>query len=201
MSLVKNKFHVILASQSPFRAELLNRLGIDFEQVSSDIDETCRPGESAQELTQRLATRKAQFVLDRLESMADETLVIIGSDQVASHRGKILGKPRSRENAIKQLSTFKNDKVEFFTAVSVLTHAEKFEHLDVTQVYFKELSLKQIENYVDAEDVLNCAGSFKSEGLGISLFKKIKNQDPTALIGLPMIWVANCLQKIGIKIP
>jgi len=195
---INNNFGIILASQSPYRAKLLSRLGIDFKQVSSNIDEQSLPGESPKALTQRLATAKALHVLNQLSINSSDNLIVIGSDQVACHRGKILGKPHTRERALEQLSAFSNDKVKFYTAVSVISNSEKYEHLDITKVYFKDLSKEKIEHYLDSEDVLNCAGSFKSEGLGISLFKKIKNEDPTALIGLPMIWLADCLQKIGI---
>ncbi len=192
---------LILASQSPFRAELLSRLKLDFKQIAADIDESERSNESPQELVQRLAMLKAKAVLELEEAKFNSTnFVVIGSDQVACHSGKILGKPHTREKAIEQLSSFSNSRVDFYTAVCVLSNNKKKEHLDITSVYFKKLSISEIENYVDSEDVLNCAGSFKSEGLGICLFKKIKNQDPTALIGLPMIWLAKTLSKFGIKI-
>ena len=192
---------LILASQSPFRAELLSRLKLDFKQIAADIDESERPNESPQELVQRLAMLKAKAVLELEEAKYNSTnFVVIGSDQVACHKGNILGKPHSRKRAIQQLKSFSNSRVDFYTSVCVLSNNKKKEHIDITSVYFKKLSISEIENYLDREDVLNCAGSFKSEGLGICLFEKIKNQDPTALIGLPMIWLAKTLTKFGIKI-
>lgn len=192
---------LILASQSPFRAELLSRLKLDFLQIAANIDESERSDESPQELVQRLATCKAQAILEQEVSDNNLTsIVIIGSDQVACHTGKILGKPHTRERAIEQLISFSNSQVDFYTSVCILSKNKKKEFLDITSVYFKNLSLQEIESYVDSEDVLNCAGSFKSEGLGICLFEKIKNNDPTALIGLPMIWLANNLPEFGISI-
>ena len=192
---------LILASQSPFRAELLSRLKLDFKQIAADIDESERSNESPQELVERLAMLKAKAVLEVEEAKYNSTnFVVIGSDQVACHSGKILGKPHTRKRAIQQLKIFSNSRVDFYTSVCVLSNNKRKEHIDITSVYFKKLKISEIENYVDSEDVLNCAGSFKSEGLGICLFKKIKNQDPTALIGLPMIWLASALPKFGIKV-
>ena len=195
------QIQLILASQSPFRAELLSRLKLNFLQIAANIDESERSDESPQELVQRLARLKAQAIFEQEASdKSSINFVVIGSDQVACHAGKILGKPHTRERAIEQLTGFSNSQVDFYTSVCVLNNNKKKEYLDITSVHFKKLSLTDIENYVDNEDVLNCAGSFKSEGLGICLFEKIENQDPTALIGLPMIWLANTLPKFGIKI-
>lgn len=194
------KNQLILASQSPFRAELLSRLKLDFNQIAADIDESERQKEPPQKLVQRLAFEKAKEIFNNLDHKASESVVIIGSDQVACYRGEILGKPHTRENAIKQLLKFSESQVDFYTSVCVLSAEKTKEYLDTTSVYFKKLTLQQIQNYVDKEDVLNCAGSFKSEGLGICLFEKIENKDPTALIGLPMIWLANTLPEFGIDI-
>ena len=195
------QIQLILASQSPFRAELLSRLKLNFLQIAANIDESERSDESPQELVQRLATLKAQAILEQEAADKSSTnIVIIASDQVACHAGKILGKPHTRKRAIEQLTGFSNSQVDFYTSVCVLNNNKKKEYLDITSVHFKKLSLSDIENYVDNEDVLNCAGSFKSEGLGICLFEKIENQDPTALIGLPMIWLANSLPEFGINI-
>ena len=194
------KTQLILASQSPFRAELLSRLKLNFLQIAADIDESERQNELPQNLVQRLAYHKAEAILKHHNTESSETAVIIGSDQVACHKGKILGKPHTRENAIKQLLEFSQSQVDFYTSVCVLSDNKNKEYLDITSVYFKNLSTQEIENYVDSEDVLNCAGSFKSEGLGICLFDKIENKDPTALIGLPMIWLANTLPEFGIDI-
>lgn len=192
---------LILASQSPFRAELLSRLKLDFKQIAADIDESERTNESPEELVQRLALLKAKAVLDLEKAKYTSTnFVVIGSDQVACHSGKILGKPHTREKAIEQLSSFSESKVNFYTSVCILSNNKKKEYLDITSVHFKNLSISEIENYLDSEDVLNCAGSFKSEGLGICLFEKIINNDPTALIGLPMIWLASALLEFDVKI-
>jgi len=187
---------IILASQSKFRAELLARLQLDFEQIAPNIDESRQDGESLKALVTRLAKEKAHAVQE-----GNPDAIIIASDQIAVFGNEALGKPRTRERAISQLSEFSGNKVIFYTAVAVQQGTKISTHLDKTRVYFKELTQVQIENYIDNEDVLNCAGSFKSEGLGISLFKKIKNNDPTALIGLPMIWLADCLQNLNVSIP
>jgi len=195
------QIQLILGSQSPFRAELLSRLNLNFLQIAANIDESELSNESPEDLVKRLAVQKAQSVFDHeLTQSKDTKIVVIGSDQVACHKGKILGKPLTRENAIEQLSKFSGSQVDFYTSVCVLSHNKKMQYLDTTSVYFKDLLLTTIENYVDSEDVLNCAGSFKSEGLGICLFEKITNQDPTALIGLPMIWLAKTLPEFGINI-
>lgn len=200
MTLYCPQVKLILASESSFRAELLGRIKVGFSQISAQIDETAKSGESPNALTLRLAHAKAQTILEQFPDTLDE-IIVIGSDQVACHQGKILGKPHTRDNAINQLKKFSEERVEFLTAVAVHTREHTFEHIDSTSVYFKALSEQLIQNYVDQEDVLNCAGSFKSEGLGICLFTKIENTDPTALIGLPMIWLSDCLQKLGVKLP
>ena len=194
------KTQLILASQSPFRAELLSRLKLEFLQIAAHIDESERQNELPQKLVQRLAYHKAEAILKNYNAESSDLAIIIGSDQAACHDGQILGKPHTRENAIKQLLQFSESKVDFYTSVCVLSTKNKKEYLDITSVYFKKLSLQAVENYVDSEDVLKCAGSFKSEGLGICLFDKIDNNDPTALIGLPMIWLANTLPEFGIDI-
>jgi MAF protein len=200
MTLCSSQVKIILASESTFRAELLGRLKVEFSQISAQIDETEKSDESPSELTIRLAHAKAQTILEKFQDTHGE-IIVIGSDQVACHKGKILGKPHTRDNAISQLRKFSGERVDFLTAVAVHTREQSFEHIDCTSVYFKTLSDQLIQNYVDQEDVLNCAGSFKSEGLGICLFQKIENSDPTALIGLPMIWLSDCLQRLNIKLP
>ena len=200
MTLCNTQVKIVLASESTFRADLLGRIKVEFSQISAQIDETEKPGESPRALTLRLAHTKARSILEKFQGTSEE-IIVIGSDQVACHQGKILGKPHTRDNAISQLRKFSGDRVDFLTAVAVHTREQSYEHIDSTAVYFKTLSDQLIQNYVDQEDVLNCAGSFKSEGLGICLFQKIENTDPTALIGLPMIWLSDCLQKLGVKLP
>jgi len=192
--------HLILASQSPFRAELLSRLNIDFIQIAAHVDESQRQNESPQALVQRLALLKAVTIIGNLEPETADSAIVIGSDQVACHKTKILGKPHTRENAIEQLTRFSESKVDFYTSICVINNKMKKQYVDITSVYFKKLSQTKVERYVDSEDVLQCAGSFKSEGLGICLFEKIDNNDPTALIGLPMIWLANALPHFGVEI-
>jgi len=192
---MKLKPQLILASQSKYRAELLSRLQLAFDQIAADIDETPNKGENPKKLVKRLAKQKACAVQ---KSYPDA--IIIGSDQVAAFSGKILGKPHTREKAIEQLNSFADKRVVFYTSVCIIYKNKKFEHVDETKVDFKNLSLQQIEHYVDNEDALNCAGSFKSEGLGISLFRQIKNDDPTALIGLPMVWVADILYELSLEL-
>jgi len=186
---------LILASQSKYRAQLLSRLQLDFDQIAADIDETPKKGDGPKKLVKRLAKHKARAI-----QKDNPDAIIIGSDQVAAFGGKILGKPHTREKAIEQLSSFADKRVIFYTSACIIYKGEKFEHVDETKVDFKNLSLEQIEHYVDNEDALNCAGSFKSEGLGISLFRQIKNEDPTALIGLPMIWVADILYELSLEL-
>ena len=201
MSDKNTKSTTILASQSTFRAQLLSRLSIDFIQVSANVDETEHANEAPQHLTRRLAVLKAQSIFDHFTVNLGQNSIVIGSDQIACHQDKILGKPHTRDKAIAQLLRFSEQRVDFYTSVCVLSSSGKYEHTDITSVYFKKLTQQAIENYVDNEDVLNCAGSFKSEGLGICLFDKIVNEDPTALIGLPMIWLANCLQELQVQMP
>lgn len=187
---------LILASTSPYRRELLARLRLPFETVRPEVDETPLPDEAPPQIAHRLAAAKAAAVA-RLEPDA----WVIGSDQVAELDGRPLGKPGGRDAAIAQLSAMSGRSVRFLTGLS-LRHGDTALHaLDVTRVRFRVLQAGEIARYVDAEQPFDCAGSFKSEGLGIALFDAIESQDPTALIGLPLIATAGLLRQAGFAVP
>ena len=181
---------LILASTSVYRRAQLARLGLPFSVESPGVDETAHVGELPRELSGRLARNKAQAVLVRLPAA-----VVIGSDQVAELQGAALGKPGDRAGAIKQLTACSGHIVRFWTAVCVARASELIEYVDETRCVFRKLSLAQIEQYVDAEQPYDCAGSFKCEGLGIALFESIETSDPSALIGLPLIAVSRALRR------
>lgn len=188
---------LLLASSSKYRAELLSRLGLPFEQASPDIDETPAPGELPADLVMRLARDKGEA----LRTVYAEHL-IISSDQVASIDDLMLGKPGTVANAIAQLERLSGRTVTFYTSLQLLdarapgTQAAQRE-LDITEVRFRKLSRQQIEDYVQRESPLDCAGAFKSEGLGIALFDAINTTDPSALIGLPLIRLCGLLAAMG----
>jgi MAF protein len=189
---------VVLGSTSPFRKELLSRLGIPFSTASPNVDETALEGETPQDLVTRLSLAKAQAVAgDHPESL------IIGSDQVACNDGKILGKPGNRENALQQLSEASGKRISFYTGLCLLNAESGRSHVicEPFHVHFRTLEPSQIERYLDAEQPYNCAGSFKSEGLGIALFEKMEGDDPNSLIGLPLIRLISMLKEEGIEIP
>lgn len=183
---------LVLASGSKYRAELLGRLRLAFRALPSAADETPLAGEAAPALARRLAVTKAQVV----QSQAPGAW-IIGSDQTAVVAGRITGKPGSRAAQIEQLQRAAGQTVEFLTAVAVLTPGGLHEGLDVTTVRFRPLTRAEIERYVDAEPAHDCAGGFKCEGLGISLFEAIESSDPTGLIGLPLILTHRLLREAG----
>ena len=187
---------LVLGSSSPYRKELLERLGVPFECVSADIDESHHEGETPEALCVRLAREKAL----KVKSMVGEAIVI-GSDQVAVLGERILGKPHTRERAIEQLSSMQGQTVYFLTALCIIGEkGEIFETMVPTIVTMKKLSVKTIENYLDREQPFNCAGSAKIEKLGIALMKEVRSTDPTALIGLPLIETVNLLAKAGLEI-
>lgn len=188
---------LILASTSSYRRELLSRFGLDFEVVAPGVDETVLPGEGPPATAQRLATAKAEAVA-RLNPRA----VVIGSDQVAESGGMRLEKPGNRDNAIQQLSAMSGQSIVFHTAVTVVGPSAIAGHALVpTRVRFRRLALEQIERYVDREKPFDCAGSAKVEGLGISLIEGLEGNDPTALIGLPLIALTDLLALHGIRVP
>jgi septum formation protein len=188
---------LILASTSPYRRELLARLQLDFDVAAPDMVETRLPGEPPRTLALRLAAAKAAAICAHHPSAW-----VIGSDQVAAFDDTVLGKPGTREAAIRQLAAMSGRSVEFFTAVCV-RHADgpRFDAIDSTIVRFRPLCGEEIERYIDAEQPIDCAGSFKAEGLGITLFEAIESCDPTALVGLPLIATARLLRKAGFALP
>ena len=187
-----------LASTSPYRRGLLERLRLPFDVARPEVDETALPGESPLALATRLAEAKAQAVA---QALGDDGWAL-GSDQVADLGGKALGKPGGRDAAIAQLRAMSGGVVHFHTALC-LAHADgrALAAIDLTEVRFRALADAEIERYVDAEQPFDCAGSFKSEGLGISLFEAIDNRDPTALIGLPLIATCTLLRQAGFTLP
>jgi septum formation protein len=189
---------LVLASSSPYRRQLLSRLGIPFFAVSPDIDERPLVGENPEALALRLAQQKAEAL-----AAAYPRHWIIGSDQVAVLAGKPLGKPGNLAQATAQLRASSGTRVDFITALCLLNSAsgEKLSDQDCTSVYFRELQDDEIARYLAAEQPFDCAGSFKAEGLGITLFDKITSDDPAALIGLPLIKLAGMLRAMGANLP
>jgi septum formation protein len=188
---------LLLASTSPYRRELLSRLRIPFDIARPEVDETPHPGESPLALAQRLAAAKAATIVVR-----EGDAWVIGSDQVAELDGEPLGKPGGRDQALAQLAAMSGRSVAFRTALCVM-HRDlgRFDAIDTTVVRFRSLAMDEIARYVDAEQPFDCAGSFKSEGLGISLFEAIDTSDPTALVGLPLIATARLLREAGFALP
>ncbi|MFP8777051.1 Maf family nucleotide pyrophosphatase [Hydrogenophaga sp. RWCD_12] len=188
---------VVLGSTSRYRRELLSRLQLPFDSASPDVDETPQPGESPKALALRLALAKAQDVARRFPEA-----VVIGSDQVADLDGEPLGKPGTHERAVAQLQRMRGKTVVFQTAVAVVCQATSFEQVDLApvRVVFRDLDDGEIERYLRAEEPYDCAGSAKSEGLGIALLARIDNDDPSALVGLPLIRTCHMLRAAGVKI-
>ena len=189
---------LILASTSAYRRELLARLRVPFEAVAPGCAEQRLPGEPAQALAPRLAQLKAEAVATRHPGR-----VVIGSDQVAVRGSEILGKPGSVERCAEQLQASSGHEVVFLTAVHVVDgrHGRAESHLDRTVVRFRVLGADEIQRYIAADAPLDCAGGFKAESLGIGLFDRIESSDPTALTGLPLIWVSAALRRAGIPVP
>ncbi|ASJ74443.1 Maf family protein [Granulosicoccus antarcticus] len=190
---------LVLASGSRYRAELLQRLKLPFSQLSPDIDETATPGEPPAALATRLAGAKAAAA----RSLTSEPAIIIASDQVAALNFERLRKPGSVELARAQINKMNGQYVDFFTALCLLdtTTGHQFTALDHTRARLRELSEAEITRYIDADLPLDCAGSFKVESLGISLFDSVDSSDPTALIGLPLIALCKGLRTFGFSLP
>ncbi|MDR1074852.1 MAG: Maf family nucleotide pyrophosphatase [Xanthomonadaceae bacterium] len=188
--------NLVLASTSTYRQELLRRLRLPFQTMRPEVDETPRHGEAPVELVERLAQAKALHV-----AAAMPEAWVIGSDQVAALNGETLGKPGTRERAIAQLAAMSGCSVRFHTAVCLARGDKVSTATDLTQVNFRKLEHEEIVRYVDTEQPLDCAGSFKSEGLGIALFDAIESHDPTALIGLPLIALSKLLRQAGFRLP
>lgn len=188
---------LLLASGSRYRAELLARLGLDFQAEAPDVDESAQSGEGPQAMALRLAALKADAVHVRTPSAW-----VIGSDQVADCGGRILGKPLSLATARRQLLAASGRAVDFHTAVCVSgPDGFRHTHCDLTRVSFRMLDEATVERYLAREPALDCAGSFKAEGLGITLFESIDARDPTALVGLPLIALAAILRQAGFELP
>jgi septum formation protein len=188
---------VILGSTSAYRRELMNRLRVPFDVQAPDVDETALAGESPLQLANRLALAKAHAVAQKFPEA-----VVIGSDQVADLEGTALGKPGNFERATLQLRRMRGKTVVFHTALAVVCHATGFEAQDCAsvRVVFRDLSDDEITTYLLAETPYDCAGSAKSEGLGIALLASIDSDDPTALVGLPLIRTCNMLRDAGVKL-
>jgi septum formation protein len=190
---------VVLASTSRYRAELLRRLLPDFEQVAPGVEEISEPGEAPAGRAARLARLKARAVA---ENFSDA--LVIGSDQVAELDGRVLDKPGTAANARAHLLSCSGHAARFHTAVCVLDTRNGHRGLqatDLTRVVFRTLSPDEVARYVERERPLDCAGGFKAEALGISLFERIESTDPTALIGLPLIALARLLRECGLALP
>ena len=189
---------LVLGSTSRYRRELLTRLGLPFTTDAPGVDETPQKGESPRDLAVRLALAKARDVARR-----HPQAIVIGSDQVADLAGQPLGKPGNHERAVAQLRAMRGQTVIFQTAVSVVCQATGFEQSDLAavEVRFRALEDDEIERYLRAEQPYDCAGSAKSEGLGISLLEAIDSDDPTALIGLPLIRTCAMLRAAGVVLP
>lgn len=188
---------LILGSTSRYRKELLARLCIPFQVEAPEVDETPLALEAPKDLALRLALAKARAVANKYPDA-----VVIGSDQVADLEGEPLGKPGNHTNAVKQLKRMRGKTVIFQTALSVVCVATGFEQTDLAavKVTFRDLTDAEIESYLKAEEPYDCAGSAKSEGLGIALLAAIDNDDPTALIGLPLIRTCHMLRAAGVKL-
>lgn len=189
---------LVLSSTSSYRQELLQRLGLSFDTASPKTDEQRLPDEPAEALVRRLAAAKARSV-----ARAHPEALIIGSDQVAVLDQDILGKPGNRERAVAQLRAASGRTVRFLTGLCLYNSALGREQVEVVpySVTFRALDDKRIERYVDREQPMNCAGSFKSEGMGIALFERMEGSDPTALIGLPLITLVTMLASEGVTLP
>ncbi|OUS30746.1 septum formation protein Maf [Thalassotalea sp. 42_200_T64] len=188
---------LVLGSTSPFRKALLEKFNVPFDCAKPNIDETALVNETPEHLVARLAEQKAIKVSDEFPDG-----LIIGSDQVAVCDGNILGKPHNFENAVKQLTSFSGKTVTFLTGLCLYNAKSKNSQIVVEPFYvsFRELSLGEISNYLNAEQPYNCAGSFKSEGLGICLFESLKGDDPNTLIGLPLIRLHQLLKNEGVDV-
>lgn len=187
---------LILASSSPYRRALLEKLRLPFESASPHINEEALPGESASQLAIRLATEKARALCDQ-----HPDALIIGSDQVAECQGRQLGKPGTVEKAVEQLMFCAGHPVTFHTGLCVMDSSSA-SHTVVCEpfrVYFKSLSRTEAERYVELDNPLDCAGSFKAESLGVALFEKMEGNDPNSLVGLPLIRLIEILRTQGIS--
>jgi len=192
-----NNTKIILASSSPFRKELLQRLQLNFDTISPEVDETAKNGELAEDLVARLSQMKALAVAKN-----HPNTLIIGSDQVAVLDDVVLGKPGNHKKATEQLLAASGKRISFLTGLCLLDSRNDTLQTSVVpfDVEFRQLNPAMIEAYLQREKPYHCAGSFKSEGLGIALFKRLDGEDPTALIGLPLIQLTRMLEKAGVSL-
>jgi septum formation protein len=189
---------LVLGSTSSYRKKLLERFGIPFTVAAPNVDETPLPGESAIELVRRLARSKAEVVAQRSTKS-----LVVGSDQLAVCGRDALGKPGSGERAIAQLKSLSGQRVVFHTAIHVVNSESGANegYVDLTTVHFRKLSDEEIRRYITRDKPYDSAGGFKIEALGITLFDRVESSDPTALIGLPLIWLAGALRRHGFTLP
>lgn len=188
---------IVLASSSPYRRALLDKLGFAYRSKKPDIDETPLPDESPTELVARLAEAKAKAISPHFPQA-----LIIGSDQVAVLDNQILGKPGTKSRATAQLRSASGRCVTFYTGLTLLDSESSIANTEVVpfDVHFRQLSDKMINNYLEKEQPFDCAGSFKSEGLGIALFDRLDGEDPNTLIGLPLIRLTRMLEQAGVEV-
>lgn len=189
---------LILASTSRYRRSLLERIAPPFEALAPGVDEAARPGEAPRARAVRLSLAKARAVAER-----HPKAIVVGSDQVAALGDRVLDKPGDEETCRAQLSALSGRTAQFFTGCAVvgIEAGLTLEHLDVTTVVFRTLSAAEIHRYVGRERPLDCAGGFKAEALGITLFERMDSSDPTALIGLPLIWLSSALRRASYLLP
>jgi septum formation protein len=189
---------LILASTSVYRRQLLDRLRLPYRALPPAVDEAAKPGEAPPERAARLAWDKAAAVARRHPDAC-----VIGSDQVASCRGRVLDKPGDAATCRSQLEWLSGNQAEFHTAIAVIcaSRTYRFEHTDHTVVQLRTLGPETIGRYIEAEQPFDCAGGFKCEGLGIALFERLESSDPTGLIGLPLIALASALRAVGFRVP
>ena len=191
-----NTMKVILASSSVFRKQLLSKLRIPFKCISPDIDESRKKGESVPNYVKRLSIQKASKVAE-----TNAGCIVIGSDEVADLNNKILGKPITKTNAVKQLKMVSGNKVVFRTGLCVMQSDSKKYYSSVNNytIYFKHLDNKLIKSYLDTDDVLRCAASIRIEGTAINLVKSMSGKDPSSIMGLPLLKVIEYLNKFGVR--
>ncbi len=190
------RYNLVLASSSPFRKSLLEKLHLPFEAYSPNIDESPLNSELPSALVERLSIEKAKACTEKFPDHW-----IIGSDQVCVLNDQITGKPHTRENAIQQLERASGQAITFFTGLALFNShtGETISTVEPFTVHFRDLSIQEITRYVEIEQPLYCAGSFKAEGLGITLFDRLEGRDPNTLIGLPLIALNEMLMNIGIN--
>jgi septum formation protein len=198
MTTLSGPNRLVLASTSKYRRALLERLTIPFMVNGSLVDEVALPDEDPIALVHRLSRAKAQAVADRFPQS-----VIVGSDQVAVRGRVVLGKPGTVERCAEQLKEASGQRIVFYTGVHVIDAKNRRHeaHVDATTVNFRQLTETEIRNYIAKDSPLDCAGGFKAESLGISLLDRIDSQDPTALVGLPLIWLSGALRRAGFELP